>query len=54
MSESRETLDEALGRIARTPKPLAAFVFSRDQKVIARLVGELSPKFARRHHEQQP
>jgi acyl-CoA reductase-like NAD-dependent aldehyde dehydrogenase len=37
-----ETLDEALGRIAGTPKPLAAFVFSRDQKVIDRFIGELS------------
>jgi aldehyde dehydrogenase (NAD+) len=35
-------LDEALSRIARTPKPLAAFVFSRDQKAIDRFVGELS------------
>jgi aldehyde dehydrogenase (NAD+) len=37
-----KTLDEALSRIARTPKPLAAFVFSRDQKVIDRFIGELS------------
>jgi len=37
-----KTLDEALGRIAGTPKPLAAFVFSRDQKVIDRFIGELS------------
>jgi aldehyde dehydrogenase (NAD+) len=39
---SYETLDEALGRIAGTAKPLAAFVFSRDQKVIDRFIGELS------------
>ena len=36
------TLDEALARIAATPHPLAAFVFSRDQKAIDRFVGELS------------
>ena len=37
-----KTLDEALGRIAATPHPLAAFVFSRDQKTIDRFIGELS------------
>jgi aldehyde dehydrogenase (NAD+) len=37
-----KTLDEALSRIAGTPDPLAAFVFSRDQKVIDRFIGELS------------
>jgi aldehyde dehydrogenase (NAD+) len=37
-----KSLDEALSRIARTPKPLAAFVFSRDQKAIDRFIGELS------------
>ncbi|NPT61257.1 aldehyde dehydrogenase family protein [Paraburkholderia elongata] len=37
-----KTLDEALGRIAGTPDPLAAYVFSRDQKVIDRFIGELS------------
>src|SRR5271169_3822437 len=37
-----KSLDEALGRIAATPKPLAGFVFSRDQKVIDRFIGELS------------
>src|SRR5580704_17256744 len=37
-----ETLDEALARIAATPHPLAAFVFSRDQKIIDRFIGELS------------
>lgn len=36
------TLDEALGKIAATPHPLAAFIFSRDQKTIDRFVGELS------------
>lgn len=36
------TLDEALARIAATPHPLAAFVFSRDQKTIGRFIGELS------------
>ncbi|MDB5395515.1 MAG: aldehyde dehydrogenase family protein [Rhodospirillales bacterium] len=36
------TLDEALGRIAATPHPLAAFIFSREQKAIDRFIGELS------------
>lgn len=36
------TLDEALARIAATPHPLAAFVFSRDQKTTDRFIGELS------------
>jgi aldehyde dehydrogenase (NAD+) len=36
------TLDEAFGRIAATPHPLAAFIFSRDQKTIDRFIGELS------------
>jgi aldehyde dehydrogenase (NAD+) len=36
------SLDEAFGKIAATPHPLAAFVFSRDQKTIDRFVGELS------------
>jgi acyl-CoA reductase-like NAD-dependent aldehyde dehydrogenase len=36
------TLDEALARIAATPQPLAAFVFSREQKTIDRFIGELS------------
>jgi aldehyde dehydrogenase (NAD+) len=36
------TLDEALARIAATPHPLAAFVFSRDQKTIDRFIVELS------------
>ncbi|HVW63446.1 MAG TPA: aldehyde dehydrogenase family protein [Nitrosospira sp.] len=37
-----KTLDEAFAKIASTPRPLAAFVFSRDQKTIDRFVGELS------------
>ena len=37
-----KTLDEAFGKIAATPHPLAAFIFSRDQKTIDRFVGELS------------
>jgi aldehyde dehydrogenase (NAD+) len=37
-----KTLDEAFARIAATPHPLAAFVFSRDQKTIDRFVGEIS------------
>jgi aldehyde dehydrogenase (NAD+) len=36
------TLDEAFGRIAATPHPLAAFIFSREQRTIDRFVGELS------------
>lgn len=36
------TLDEAFGKIAATPHPLAAFIFSRDLKTIDRFVGELS------------
>ena len=36
------TLDEALGRIAAAPRPLAAFIFSRSQSAIDRFVGELS------------
>jgi aldehyde dehydrogenase (NAD+) len=36
------SLDEAFGKIAATPHPLAAFVFSRDQKMIDRFIGELS------------
>jgi Alcohol dehydrogenase GroES-like domain/Aldehyde dehydrogenase family len=36
------TLDEALGRIAATPRPLAAFIFSRNQSAIDRFAGELS------------
>src|SRR5271168_2414434 len=36
------TMDEALGKIAATPRPLAAFIFSRDQRAINRFAGELS------------
>jgi aldehyde dehydrogenase (NAD+) len=36
------SLDEAFDRISATPHPLAAFIFSRDQKTIDRFVGELS------------
>jgi aldehyde dehydrogenase (NAD+) len=36
------SLDEAFGKIAATPPPLAAFVFSRDQKTMDRFIGELS------------
>lgn len=34
--------DEALGKIAATPLPLAAFIFSRQQSTIDRFIGELS------------
>jgi aldehyde dehydrogenase (NAD+) len=37
-----KTLDEAFKRIAATPHPLAAFIFSREQKTIDRFIGELS------------
>src|SRR5271170_5858417 len=37
-----KTLDEAFGRIAATPLPLAAFIFSREQKSIDRFSKELS------------
>jgi aldehyde dehydrogenase (NAD+) len=36
------TLDEAFGKIAATPHPLAAFIFSREQRTIERFIGELS------------
>src|SRR5271170_5874531 len=36
------TLDEAMKRISKGPRPLAAFIFSRDQKAIDRFTGELS------------
>jgi acyl-CoA reductase-like NAD-dependent aldehyde dehydrogenase len=36
------TLDDAFGRIAAAPHPLAAFIFSRNQSAIDRFVGELS------------
>jgi aldehyde dehydrogenase (NAD+) len=37
-----KSLDEAMKRMAATPRPLAGFVFSRDQKTIDRFIGELS------------
>src|SRR5277367_2717093 len=37
-----KSIEEAFGRIAATPHPLSAFIFSRDQKTIDRFVGELS------------
>ena len=37
-----QTLDEAMERISKGPRPLAAFIFSRDQKAIDRFTGELS------------
>lgn len=36
------TLDGAFERISKGPRPLAAFIFSRDQSAIDRFVGELS------------
>src|SRR5437660_495369 len=36
------SLNKAFERIAATPRPLAGFVFSRNQKTIDRFVGELS------------
>jgi aldehyde dehydrogenase (NAD+) len=36
------TLDEAFDRVSNGPRPLAAFIFSRDQSAIDRFVGELS------------
>jgi len=37
-----KSLDEAMKRIAATPRPLAGFVFSRNQSTIDRFAGELS------------
>ena len=37
-----KSLDEALKRIAATPRPLAGYMFSRDQKTIDRFIGQLS------------
>jgi len=37
-----KTLDEAMKQMSATPRPLAGFVFSRDQQTIDRFVGELS------------
>jgi aldehyde dehydrogenase (NAD+) len=39
---SYRTLDEALDRISKTPRPLSAFIFSRDQAAIERFIGNLS------------
>ena len=36
------TLDEAFDKISQAPRPLAAFIFSRNQSAIDRFVGELS------------
>src|SRR5258707_6173739 len=36
------TLDEAFERISKGPRPLAAFIFSRNQSAIDRFTGELS------------
>ena len=37
-----QTLDEAFDKISKGPRPLAAFIFSRNQSAIDRFVGELS------------
>jgi len=37
-----KSLEEALKRIAATPRPLAGYIFSRDQKTIDRFIGQLS------------
>ena len=37
-----KSLDEAFARITATPRPLAGFIFSRDQRTIDRFIGELS------------
>jgi aldehyde dehydrogenase (NAD+) len=37
-----KSLDEALKRIAATPRPLAGYIFSRDQMTIDRFIGQLS------------
>ncbi len=37
-----KSFDEAMKRMAATPRPLAGFIFSRDQKTIDRFIGELS------------
>jgi aldehyde dehydrogenase (NAD+) len=39
---SYRTLDEAMKPIAIRPRPLSAFVFSRDQKTVDRVIGWLS------------
>jgi aldehyde dehydrogenase (NAD+) len=37
-----KSLDEVFKRIAATPRPLAGYIFSRDQKTIDRFIGQLS------------
>src|ERR1700686_2076283 len=37
-----KSFDEAMARMAKTGRPLAGFIFSRDQKTIDRFIGELS------------
>ena len=37
-----KSLEEALKRIAATPRPLAGYIFSRDQTTIDRFIGQLS------------
>src|SRR5246127_16174 len=37
-----KSFDEALARMAKTGRPLAGFIFSRDQKTIDRFIGQLS------------
>jgi Aldehyde dehydrogenase family len=39
---THRTLDEGFSRIAATPRPLAAFIFSREQKTIDRFIAVLS------------
>ncbi len=37
-----KSFDEAMARMAKTGRPLAGFIFSRDQKTIDRFIGQLS------------
>src|SRR3984893_223173 len=37
-----KSFDEAMTRMAKTGRPLAGFIFSRDQKTIDRFIGQLS------------
>jgi delta 1-pyrroline-5-carboxylate dehydrogenase len=37
-----KSFDEAMMRMAKTGRPLAGFIFSRDQKTIDRFIGQLS------------
>jgi aldehyde dehydrogenase (NAD+) len=37
-----KSLDEAFRRIAATPRPLAGYIFSRDQEIIDRFISQLS------------